>query len=226
MAEDDDEVGAFGPERGGMGGDGLDDAAGGEAALQQVGIPEQRLRRRGGDEADPERVAAAVGAGQLAGQDRPRRGEGAVVERRGAGFAHQIGAEHREARPGEGGLERREAEVEVVVAEGGGVVAERGHRRDHRVRVVAGGFHREVGKRRALQHVARIDEERGRGPGFGPGGADHRAEGGEAARFGRLAGAPGIRRHRAMEVGGAEDAQAAGPGARGNVCDVGDGGPR
>ena len=86
-----------------------------------------------------------------------------IVARFGADLFDDIGTDHREVGPGEGFHQEIKPVVELVIAQGRGVIAKRVHRLDHRMLVAL--FHAAligdvIAHRIALQKVAVVEHQR------------------------------------------------------------------
>ena len=159
------------------GGHRLDHVAHRQAARQQAPVPVQDLRRAHAGHADAHRVGAPRGVGQ-----RPRQqGEGGKQRavgpgRRTRGGVRDIRADHRIGRLPRHRQQPVHPVVEIVVARGGHIGAQRRQRQRQRVGHLRGrlGGGEQVPHRVALQGVAVVQQQAVRG--LGPSRGDQRRQ--------------------------------------------------
>ena len=149
-----------------------DDILGDKAAVEEVTVPAHDLRRHKADDPDSERLRPTRAVRQAAVEQDIRWQERAALPGR-IGDAPDIGQNEGEGRRADGLFQKRQAEVEVVVAQRGRIVAKRVHGGDHGMEAVRADLARlcqRVGLWTALEQIAVVKQQRARH--LGPCGAD------------------------------------------------------
>ncbi len=139
------------------------DVADADVALEVAPVPRHDLGRDETDQADADRMGFPRTVGQRAVQDDVGRHQRLVLRRIGTKRLGDVGRDHRELRPGQRFHQEVEPVVELVVAKGRCVEADRVHRGDDGVHVAV--LHAPfvgdiVAHRVALQEVAVVDQHR------------------------------------------------------------------
>ena len=141
--DDDDDVGVLAAGRVDLGANGGHDRADGQPAGEVVLVPRVRAGRGRADERDAR--AAAL--------DDRASGKG-----RGPARGIRVGGEEGKARALRRRVQERKPVVELVIPDRRRVVVHRVHRGEHRMHREALPARGDVGERRALEHVAGVDE--------------------------------------------------------------------
>ena len=153
MAERDHQVSTGLAQQGGLGFGGGDDGPGFHPAFQQGRIPLGDLRRGEADDTDPEFGGLSIRVPEGPVQDHA---SGQQVSAIGKG---RIGQHHRMIRGRDGLMQKRQPVVEVMVAHCRRVIAERVHRRDHRMRSRRRRLYGNIPQGGALKRVAIVEQK-------------------------------------------------------------------
>jgi len=159
MGQNHDQIGPGGAQRRNMRRGGLGHTAARQMTVQMNLIPSDELRRQEAEDTDPELVFDPGAADDAPTEHETGLHERFVLQRCAPTVADRVGADHGKLGRREGVQQMFKAEIELVIAQRGGIIAKKVHRRDHRMRLIAALPCPEIGQRRALQEIPVIEKK-------------------------------------------------------------------